>query len=256
MKKYSLIGMLLFLVASTVPSYGFIDYLFSGSASRDAIDNSFLGDLRAWWTGNPAYTFNPYWKGNQQANQQQGQQPNSMNQPSPQGYSPMGAPSPGTSPAPQPTVCVLSPAGGPTGRLRPRLRAAVSARVRWRASTVPASTAAIPSKPSAIRAGAPKLSDFSATPAISGSSGLSGRASVLSWRCAATTCSAAGVPDGGAAVSAGPFRLSISRSIELARACPVTSPTGQGFGHLRCWHPSKWGGSDDPVRQIGGSGCE
>ena len=103
MKKYALLGMLLFLVASTVPSYGFLDYLFSGSASRDAIDNSVLGDFRAWWTGNPGYTFNPFWSGNQ-TNQQQGRQANPTNPASTQGYSPMGAASPGMSPTPQPTV--------------------------------------------------------------------------------------------------------------------------------------------------------
>ena len=36
---------------------------FLGGASRDAIDNSALGDLRAWWTGNPGYVFNPWWSG-------------------------------------------------------------------------------------------------------------------------------------------------------------------------------------------------
>ncbi len=65
MKKLALFGMLLFLMTSTVPSYGFLDYFFSGSASRDAIDNSAVGDLRAWWTGNPGYQFNPYWSGPQ-----------------------------------------------------------------------------------------------------------------------------------------------------------------------------------------------
>ena len=63
MKKCVLIGIILFLITSTVPSYAFLDYFFSGSASRDAIDNSALGDLRAWWTGNPGYQFNPYWFG-------------------------------------------------------------------------------------------------------------------------------------------------------------------------------------------------
>jgi hypothetical protein len=103
MKKCALFGMLLFLVASTVPSYGFIDYLFSGSASRDAIGNSVLGDFRAWWTGNPGYTFNPFWSGNR-TNQQQGRQANPTNPASTQRYSPMGAASPGMSPTPQPTV--------------------------------------------------------------------------------------------------------------------------------------------------------
>jgi hypothetical protein len=101
MKKLALFGMLLFLITSTVPSYGFLDYLFSGSASKDAIDNSAVGDLRAWWTGNPGYQFNPYWSGNQPANQQQGQQTNPA---SPQGYSPMGPPSVGAPQAPPPSV--------------------------------------------------------------------------------------------------------------------------------------------------------
>jgi hypothetical protein len=103
MKKCAIVGMLLFLIASTVPSYGFLDYLFSGSASRDAIDNSAVGDLRAWWTGNPGYQFNPYWSGNQSTNQQQ-QPTNPLNPASTQGYSPMSAPSPGTPQAAPPTV--------------------------------------------------------------------------------------------------------------------------------------------------------
>ena len=102
MKKLALFGMLLFLMTSTVPSYGFLDYFFSGSGSRDAIDNSAVGDLRAWWTGNPGYQFNPYWSG-PQPNQQQGQQTNPLNPASTQGYSPMGSPSAGTPQAP-PTV--------------------------------------------------------------------------------------------------------------------------------------------------------
>jgi hypothetical protein len=98
MKKLALFGMVVFLITSTVPSYGFLDYFFSGSASRDAIDNSAVGDLRAWWTGNPGYQFNPYWSG-----PQPNQQANPSNPASTQGYSPMGAPSAGTSQAP-PTV--------------------------------------------------------------------------------------------------------------------------------------------------------
>jgi hypothetical protein len=104
MKKFALFGMLLFLMTSTVPSYGFLDYFFSGSASRDAIDNSAVGDLRAWWTGNPGYQFNPYWSGPQAPNQQQGQQTNPLNPASTQGYSPMGPPSAGTPQAAPPTV--------------------------------------------------------------------------------------------------------------------------------------------------------
>jgi len=104
MKKLALFGMVVFLITSTVPSYGFLDYFFSGSASRDAIDNSAVGDLRAWWTGNPGYQFNPYWSGPQNPNQQQGQQTNPSNPASTQGYSPMGPPSAGTPQAPPPTV--------------------------------------------------------------------------------------------------------------------------------------------------------
>jgi len=63
MKKFLLATAIVLMMASAVPSYAFLDYLFSGSASRDAIDNSALGDLRAWWTGNPAYQFNPYYSG-------------------------------------------------------------------------------------------------------------------------------------------------------------------------------------------------
>lgn len=63
----------------TAPSHAFLDYLFSGSASRDAIDNSAVGDIRAWWSGNPVYNFNPYYSGaasmNQQQQQGQQQQP-------------------------------------------------------------------------------------------------------------------------------------------------------------------------------------
>ncbi len=55
-------------------SFAFLDYLFSGSASRDAIDNSAVGDLRAWWSGNPAYMFNPYYSSGQAGVPPQGQQ--------------------------------------------------------------------------------------------------------------------------------------------------------------------------------------
>ncbi|HMK35262.1 MAG TPA: hypothetical protein VK463_09370, partial [Desulfomonilaceae bacterium] len=62
---------------ATAPAHAFLDYLFGGSSSRDAIDNSAIGDLRAWWTGNPAYQFNPYYspqQNNPLQNQQQGNQ--------------------------------------------------------------------------------------------------------------------------------------------------------------------------------------
>ena len=61
MKKILLLTVIALVMASAVPGYAFLDYLFSGGSSRDAIDNSALGDLRAWWTGNPAYQFNPWW---------------------------------------------------------------------------------------------------------------------------------------------------------------------------------------------------
>ncbi len=70
-------------VLAVTPSHAFLDYLFSGSASRDAIDNSAVGDLRAWWSGNPVYTFNPYYSGpasTGQPQQQQGQQQQVMQQ--------------------------------------------------------------------------------------------------------------------------------------------------------------------------------
>jgi hypothetical protein len=61
MKKILLLAVIALVMASAVPGYAFLDYLFSGNSSRDAIDNSALGDFRAWWTGNPAYQFNPWW---------------------------------------------------------------------------------------------------------------------------------------------------------------------------------------------------
>ncbi len=63
MKKLMFILIVASQLAVTVPSHAFFDWLFSGGASRDAIDNSALGDLRAWWTGNPGYVFNPWWSG-------------------------------------------------------------------------------------------------------------------------------------------------------------------------------------------------
>ena len=141
MKKFTLFGMLLFLMTSTVPSYGFLDYFFSGSGSRDAIDNSAVGDLRAWWTGNPGYQFNPYWSGNQTPNQQQGQQTNPLNPASTQGYSPMGPPSVGTPQAPPPTVNYYpqQAPGQPAQSMGRRSPSAVSAG----ASTVPGESPAI-----------------------------------------------------------------------------------------------------------------
>jgi hypothetical protein len=72
MKKIILPVVIVCMLAVAVPAHAFLDYLFGGSASRDAIDNSAVGDIRAWWTGNPAYQFNPYYSAQQQ-NPVQGQ---------------------------------------------------------------------------------------------------------------------------------------------------------------------------------------
>jgi hypothetical protein len=72
MKKIILPVVIVCILAVAVPAHAFLDYLFGGSASRDAIDNSAVGDIRAWWTGNPAYQFNPYYSAQQQ-NPVQGQ---------------------------------------------------------------------------------------------------------------------------------------------------------------------------------------
>jgi hypothetical protein len=66
MKRSCAIAAILCLVLVATPGYPFFDYFFSGGASRDAIDNSAVGELRAWWTGNPIYNFNPYYAGQQQ----------------------------------------------------------------------------------------------------------------------------------------------------------------------------------------------
>jgi hypothetical protein len=64
MKKIGVLVAAAALSLVTVPGHCFLDYFFGGSATRDSIDNSAMGDLRSWWTGNPAYTFNPYYSGN------------------------------------------------------------------------------------------------------------------------------------------------------------------------------------------------
>lgn len=76
MRKFVALGILFLTLVAASPGHCFFDYLFGGAASRDAIDNSTVGDLRAWWTGNPAYQFNPYYSGSnpQQGQQQGGQQ--------------------------------------------------------------------------------------------------------------------------------------------------------------------------------------
>ncbi|MBI5250535.1 MAG: hypothetical protein HY912_13665 [Desulfomonile tiedjei] len=73
MRKLIYLGVLLCFLSIASPSHAFLDYLFSGSANKNAIDNSAAGDLRAWWTGNPAYQFNPWYQGGPPP--QQGQKP-------------------------------------------------------------------------------------------------------------------------------------------------------------------------------------
>lgn len=128
MKKFSLVVLLFLLVASAVPGYTFFDYLFGGSATRDSIDNSAVGDLRSWWTGNPVYQFNPYYSGQtdpvtgQSTQGAAGQQYNT-------GAPNLGAPGGAQSPAPmqQPSVSYSPPAqaqqiygGGGQGRPQPQ----------------------------------------------------------------------------------------------------------------------------------------
>lgn len=83
MKKIFVIILVIVSLSPVTCSFAFLDYLFSGSSSRDAIDNSAVGDLRSWWTGNPAYTFNPYYSGSgmPQGQQQPGQAPPQPQQP-------------------------------------------------------------------------------------------------------------------------------------------------------------------------------
>ena len=63
MKRNLVLVIIAIIMLSSIPSYGFLNYLFSGDASKNAVDNSAVGDLRAWWTGNPVYKFNPYHSG-------------------------------------------------------------------------------------------------------------------------------------------------------------------------------------------------
>jgi hypothetical protein len=63
MKRNLVLVIIAIILFSSIPSHGFLNYLFSGSSSKDAIDNSAIGDMRAWWTGNPVYKFNPYLTG-------------------------------------------------------------------------------------------------------------------------------------------------------------------------------------------------
>jgi hypothetical protein len=108
MKKLMFVLIVLAQFAITAPGYTFFDWLFSGGASRDAIDNSALGDLRAWWTGNPGYQFNPWWSGPSNPNAQ-GMTPGAGS------YGPQ-APYPQ---APQPNISYSPPQGSPAGYGQP-----------------------------------------------------------------------------------------------------------------------------------------
>ncbi len=66
MKKITALITLALCPVLITPGHCFIDYLFGGSAMSDSIGNNVVGDLRAWWTGNPVYNFNPYYSGNNQ----------------------------------------------------------------------------------------------------------------------------------------------------------------------------------------------
>ncbi len=108
MKRFTVAVVILCLAAFASPGYAFIDYLFGGSSNSGAIDNSAVGDLRAWWTGNPVYQFNPYYSGNSnpatQGNQRTGQQPAAAQAPQPNVsfYPPQGAQPPAGQPYAQP----------------------------------------------------------------------------------------------------------------------------------------------------------
>ncbi|MBM3299592.1 MAG: hypothetical protein FJY85_06540, partial [Deltaproteobacteria bacterium] len=75
MKRFVLLMVLTFMAATASPCYSFLDYLFGGAHTRDSIDNSAVGDLRAWWSGNPVYQFNPYYSGSPNPAQQGGNMP-------------------------------------------------------------------------------------------------------------------------------------------------------------------------------------
>ena len=106
MKRNLVIVIIVVIVSSSIPSYGFLNYLFSGGASQDAVDNSAVGDLRAWWTGNPVYKFNPYLTGPVQpvtGTPGAGAQPGMPGQPMPTGGM--------ASQYPQPTINFIPPQG-------------------------------------------------------------------------------------------------------------------------------------------------
>ncbi len=72
MKKYIAGSALLTIMVMSAPAHGFLDYLFSGSSSRNAVGNSAIGEVRAWWSGNPIYNFNPFYSGSSRPPGQQG----------------------------------------------------------------------------------------------------------------------------------------------------------------------------------------
>lgn len=85
MKRNVAVMACIIVVMATVPAHAFLNYLFGGDSSREAVENSALGDIRAWWTGNPVYQFNPFYSG-QMPQAPQGQSPSS-------GYGQQSAPS-------------------------------------------------------------------------------------------------------------------------------------------------------------------
>jgi hypothetical protein len=60
MKRSAILILAIMLVAFATPGHSFVNYLFGGS-SDNAVGNTVVGDLRAWWTGNPVYQFNPFY---------------------------------------------------------------------------------------------------------------------------------------------------------------------------------------------------
>lgn len=95
MKRTIAVLACILMIAAAVPSHAFLNYLFGGDSSREAVENSALGDLRAWWTGNPVYQFNPFYSGpNPQAPQGQARSGGYGQQPAPtmQYVPPMQAP--------------------------------------------------------------------------------------------------------------------------------------------------------------------
>jgi hypothetical protein len=94
MKRIAVAAAVLWMAVCANPGYAFVDYLFGGSSNKGAIDNSALGDMRAWWTGNPVYQFNPYYSGSNSNQNAQGQQQAApqIPQPNVSFYPPQSAP--------------------------------------------------------------------------------------------------------------------------------------------------------------------